>query len=165
MYKDKLYSEPTDFYIEKDGDVLPPESEPVLDPFLESKHRGETVARAYLEHNDKLTRQVYPSIEMDKAYQISRKILELNDHDFEINKNHPSDTQKNKIEVKEDLPEEVKYSIVGKYGNKMRGEYMGRVVIIKIPLDQDTDAGHEIIRQRIEEILKNGGGRKVPKKN
>ena len=81
-------SEPGDYYEEVDGEILPPLSEP--EPFkLGPKEKGEIIARAYIEKNDELTRQVIPSTDMDRAYQISRKLLELNDHDFDAEKPLP----------------------------------------------------------------------------
>lgn len=77
-------SEPGDYYDEVDGEVLPPKSEPEIDDISPSD-KAEIVARAFLEKNDQLTREVFPSDDMEKAYQVARRLLELNTHEFTPN--------------------------------------------------------------------------------
>lgn len=83
MNHNKL-SEPSDYYEEVDGEVLPPKSEPDIDD-ISPTDKAEIVARAYLEKNEELTKEVFPSDDMEKAYQVARRLLGLNSHEFKVN--------------------------------------------------------------------------------
>jgi len=155
-------------YEEVDGEILPLQPD-VPSYMTEMDHRevGHTIARAYELFPDQLTKEVFPSDDMDKAYRISRRLLELDDHEWpknEISTQNPNITEKQgNAEVKNNI-DEVKFTIVGKYGDKLRAEYDGRVLIRKITISYDSDYGIEKLKEEMEYILRRGGGRTVPKK-
>lgn len=77
-------------------------------------------------------------------------------------KGAPKEDISNESDALDDI---VRFSIVGKFGDRMRGEYKGKVLVLKIPSSLDTDKGHESLKNQLEEKLRNGGGRKVPRRS
>lgn len=93
-------SDPNSYYKEVDGEVLPPDSgdyyqehdEDLLfddqnsgksikldDKIVGPKERGKIIAEAFTKFPDELTIEVYPSNDMEKAYEVARRLLGLND--------------------------------------------------------------------------------------
>lgn len=154
-------------YEEVDGEIIPPDPDNSFS-MMDVDHRevGHTIARAYELFPDELTREVFPSDDMAKAYRISRRLLELDDHDWPKNTTPKKNiSESNKVTNPEVNNEErVNFTYVGKFGDRLRAELNGRVITQKINPSEDTDARVEQIMIRLENILRNGGGRAVPKK-
>lgn len=104
-------SEPNNYYKEVDGEVLPPDSGDYYqeqdddlsfdnqnsekstnsdDKIVGPKERGEIIAEAFTKFPNELTKEVYPSVDMKKAYEVARGLLGFNDDSSSIDKDKDS---------------------------------------------------------------------------
>jgi len=154
-------------YEEVDGEILPPNPDNSFSMNdIDHREVGHTIARAYELFPDELTKEVFPSDDMAKAYRISRRLLELDDHDWPKNPVPKKNIPESNKEINSELINDgrVNFTYVGKFGDRLRAELNGRVITQKINPSDDTDARVEQIMNRLENILRNGVGRAVPKK-